>query len=65
MLQAEATQPWWEFYKPVVVHHVAGTPLFAFSAVFAPGGFSANVIHEWDHYDPIQKKFLPIESISV
>lgn len=63
-LQAEAVQPWWEFYKPVTVHHVASTPLFAFSAVFAPGGFSANVIHEWDFYDPVQKKWIPESTIA-
>jgi hypothetical protein len=34
------------------VHIVAGTPLYAYSAVFSPTAFSTTVIHEWQYYDP-------------
>jgi hypothetical protein len=63
-LSAEATRPWWQFYEPVVIHHVPGTPLYAFSSVFAPGGFSASVIHEWDRYDTTQKKWIPESTVA-
>jgi MFS family permease len=63
-LTAETERPWWEFYQPVTIHHVAGTPLYAFSAVFAPGAFSASIIHEWDHYDTVQKKWVRESTIA-
>jgi hypothetical protein len=46
--QGEAKEPWWHI-GPEVVHHVAGTPLYAFSAVAAPGAFATSVIHEWQY----------------
>ncbi|MDB5237662.1 MAG: hypothetical protein JWL88_764 [Parcubacteria group bacterium] len=58
MLTAEAERPWWQFYQPITIHHVAGTPLYAFSAIFAPGMFSANIVHVWERYDPAQKKWV-------
>ncbi|MDB5265733.1 MAG: hypothetical protein JWM39_446 [Parcubacteria group bacterium] len=63
-LSTEAERPWWQFYEPVVIHHVAGTPLYAFSAVFAPGAFSANIIHEWSRYDTTQKKWIPESTVA-
>jgi len=64
VLSAETAKPWWEFWQPTVIHHVPGSPLFAFSAVFAPGGFSANVVHEWERYDSTQKKWVPQSTIA-
>jgi hypothetical protein len=32
------------------IHLVAGTPLYAYSAVFSPTSFKMNVIHEWQYY---------------
>lgn len=63
-LSAETERPWWQFYQPIVIHHVTGTPLYAFSSIFAPGGFSASVIHEWDRYDTVQKKWIPESTIA-
>ncbi len=58
VLLAEAERPWWQFYQPITIHHMAGTPLYTFSAIFAPGAFSANIIHEWERYDAAQKKWV-------
>jgi len=63
-LSAEASRPWWEFYKPMQVHHVSGTPLVAFSSIFAPGAFSAGVVHEWERYDPASKKWVRASMIA-
>ncbi|KND49370.1 MAG: hypothetical protein AB203_03170 [Parcubacteria bacterium C7867-008] len=57
-LLAEQERDWWDFYTPQVVHHIPGTTLFAFSSVFAPGTFSANVMHVWEHYDSSSKKWI-------
>lgn len=47
-LVGEARREWWELWKDEVVHHVPGTPLYAYSAVFAPVRFSTNVVHVWE-----------------
>lgn len=50
VLQGETERPWYAFYEPRVVHHVPGTPLYVYSAVFAPIKFSAGVEHVWERY---------------
>ncbi len=50
-LTGEAERPWYRFYETPTVHHVPGTPLYAYSAVFAPIKFSAGVEHVWERYD--------------
>ncbi len=36
---------------------VAGAPVYAFSAIFSPKGLNINILHEWQHYDEVQKKW--------
>lgn len=48
--KGEALRPWWD-PRAQVVHHLPGTPLYAYSAIFAPGAFSASVMHVWQHHD--------------
>lgn len=48
----------WSRFLSRTVHHVPGTPLYAYSAVFAPTEFSANVVHRWERYDTTQKKWV-------
>jgi len=57
-VRTEAKRPWWQFYEHQVVHHVPGTPLYAYSAIFAPIRFSATVVHEWERFDPSSKKWV-------
>lgn len=40
---------------------IAGEPAYAFSAIFSPKDLNLNIIHEWQHYDEIQNKWI-IES---
>lgn len=54
VVQGEQKQPWWHIGTQSV-DHVPGTPLYAFSAVFAPGAFVTSVIHEWQFYNPQTK----------
>lgn len=54
--QAEAREPWWHI-GPQTVHHTPGTPLYAYSAVFAPGAFATSVLHEWQFYNPKTKEW--------
>ncbi|MGE5541335.1 MAG: DUF2914 domain-containing protein [Bacillota bacterium] len=57
VVTAEAPKPWWD-PRPEVVHHVSGTPLYAFSSVTAPFSFDASVVHVWERYDPTQKRWV-------
>ncbi len=58
LLSGERSNEWWQIYKPTVVHHTPGTPLYVYSAVFAPIRFSAGVVHEWEHKDPKTEKWV-------
>jgi hypothetical protein len=49
MLKGEKRSPL-PFITPII-HHVQGTPLYAFSAVFAPTTFSTHIIHQWEYLD--------------
>jgi len=49
--RAEEPKPWWNPF-PETVRHVAGTPLYVFSAIKAPVAFSTSVTHEWEYYVP-------------
>ncbi|MFA6158585.1 MAG: DUF2914 domain-containing protein [Candidatus Paceibacterota bacterium] len=33
------------------VHVVAGEPLYAFNAIFAPASLSTDIVHDWQYYD--------------
>jgi hypothetical protein len=46
----ESSHHWYDPRKEVV-HHLSGTPLYAYSAIFAPGSFTTSIVHEWQRYD--------------
>ncbi|MEA2701409.1 MAG: hypothetical protein QOE22_118 [Candidatus Parcubacteria bacterium] len=48
----------WSRFLPRTVHHASGTPLYAYSAIFAPSAFSANVVHRWERYDEANRKWV-------
>ena len=45
--------PWYQAYLRynTTYHKAPGEPLYAWSAVFAPSGFTMTVYHEWQRYD--------------
>jgi hypothetical protein len=34
-----------------------GDTIYAYSAIFSPKNLNLNIIHEWEHYDPIKRKW--------
>jgi hypothetical protein len=59
------TQPWFtRFGQAPVLHVAAGQPLYVYSAVFAPIRFSVNVIHRWEHYNRLRKKWMTVGRIA-
>jgi len=49
-VEAEDSAPAWQFWRPTLVHAVAGEPLYAYSAVFAPVKISTDIVHVWQQY---------------
>lgn len=47
-------RPWWDLRTPVV-DIADGSPLYAYTAIFAPGDFTAGVMHVWQRYDEESK----------
>jgi hypothetical protein len=50
-VQAEEQPPFWAFWKRETVTVGAGTPLYAYAAVFAPVKLTTQVAHRWEKYE--------------
>lgn len=46
-------------------HAKAGTPAYAYSAIFSPGKFNITVKHVWKRYDAASKKWMTASEISL
>lgn len=57
VLRSEGERPWWDIL-PATVHVPAGGTIYAYGAVFAPIRFSTSVVHHWERYDTVQKKWV-------
>jgi hypothetical protein len=44
---------------------VYGEPVYAFNAIFSPKNLNLTILHEWQHYDEIQNKWLTERTISL
>lgn len=44
---------------------VGDSPIYAFSAVFSPKGLNLKIIHEWQHYDEVSKKWVTKSTITL
>ncbi|HEY5220770.1 MAG TPA: DUF2914 domain-containing protein [Candidatus Paceibacterota bacterium] len=57
-VQAE-DQGWFSFFEwSPTIHVQPGETLYAYTAIFSPTAFSANVIHEWQMYDAAKKAWI-------
>jgi hypothetical protein len=65
-LAQEESEPWQVRYLgfPPTIHVVLGTSLYAYSAVFAPTALTTTIVHQWQWYDPITKKWITKAVIS-
>lgn len=46
-------------------NEVAGKPVYAFSAIFSPKELNLTIVHEWQRYDKIQKKWITDREINL
>ncbi|TSC70439.1 MAG: hypothetical protein CEO12_373 [Parcubacteria group bacterium Gr01-1014_46] len=54
---------YFEFYKNFKL--VYGEPLYAYSAIFSPSKLNTTVIHEWQHYDEVTKKWVTENTVDL
>ncbi len=47
------------------VQITAGTPLYAYSAIFSPASFATKIAHEWQYYDPAAGKWVTRDTIDL
>lgn len=53
-------EPWQVKYLGFTptLHVISGEELYAYSSVFAPAKLTATISHEWQWYDPVEKKWI-------
>lgn len=56
---------WVTKIKPYeTIHTVPGNPIYTYSAVFAPTKIQTDIVHHWQFFDPINKKWVTANKIS-
>ena len=49
---------WKDYFKLYpTFNKVKGSPVYVYSAVFSPANLNINIVHEWQYYDPLNKKW--------
>lgn len=52
-------QGWLRYFKLYPYFKITtGQPVYVFSAVFSPADFNLTIVHEWQHYDETQSKWI-------
>jgi len=50
---------WKGYFNPYPdFREVVGSPVYAYSAIFSPKGLNITIVHEWQHYDETQHKWV-------
>lgn len=62
-LVGKLSDPWWDPRTPRIVL-TPGEPLYAYSAIFAPGAFLADVVHVWQRYDPRLGRWVTLSTVA-
>ncbi len=50
-------------YAPIF-HRTPGAAVYALSSIFAPSGLSTEILHEWQFYDPVQRRWNTTNTVS-
>jgi len=65
VVTAEPTT-WWDYFKVYQTFHLApGQSLYVFTAIFSPAELNTKIVHEWQYYDPIAKKWQTKADVSL
>ena len=56
----EEPQPWTTLFgQRPVLHLLPDEKLYLYAAVFAPGRLETTIVHHWEWFDPVTRKWLP------
>lgn len=59
------TQPWFtRFGAAPVLHMAPGEGIYVYSAVFAPIKLTTRIMHRWEHYDPVGRKWRTVSKVA-
>lgn len=59
-------QGWLKYFKLYPDFKITnGQPVYVFSAVFSPADFNVTIVHEWQHYDENQNKWVTESMINL
>ena len=59
------TTPWYEaFIYRETFHRVPRDIVYVYTAIFAPSGLTTPIIHEWQRYDDVSRKWVTTNTIS-
>lgn len=56
-------RPWYTFLKKETIHILPGSPVFLYSAVFAPTRLATDIVHEWQYKDVITGKWISVAQV--
>lgn len=69
ILKGEVIDPqtkWLDFFRSYHVYHqIPGEPVYVFTAVFSPTALNTNIIHNWQKYDEVKKKWISQSRVSL
>ncbi len=58
--------PWYDFLHRynTTYHALPGESVYALSSIFAPSGLSTVILHEWQHYDDVSRKWQTTNTVA-
>lgn len=63
LTRGEGRSPIYEFFFGRIIHHTEGTPVYVYTAIFAPTKFATRVAHHWYQYDTSARTWRSIDRI--
>ncbi len=61
----EEPQPWTTYWgAPPMLHLTPGEKLYLYAAVFAPGRLQTTIVHQWEWFDPVKRRWIPLSRVS-
>lgn len=59
-------KPWYDFFIFHKTVHVSyGDTLYAYSAIFSPAAFHTDIVHIWEHYNEVTKKWDTVNKVNL
>lgn len=63
IVQAEPENFWQKLSFVKTIHLVAGDRAYVYTSIYSPTDLNTDVIHDWQHYDDTQKKWVSVSKV--